>query len=383
MHLVTSYFLVRRLAGAIQLGNVSSTAPRSGSRNVGRGGHHRDHYYSSSASSSSTPSTSPTASAVHSITLREAKESRQHYWDDAFQERQFEYLFSLWKNTLHPDVEAVHLLIEGKDAYQHFCQHVRTSTPSSSFTAPADAVLSWTAEQQRKIVPMLRFGPPPTYKDLFQYAAQILPQKIVMVCNADVYLSPFSSLSTSFSAPSTTSLTTKTVLAPPQGRGSGLLSEAKEDPESLSSFFFEENAPPPIAFALTRYEAELGGPLSPALSDAAPLIHAYRGSHDGFILQPSSRSPLSTTPFLQRVHHRQNCYQAENIVIYELQQAGYLVLNPCLGKDGLRLIHCHEEKTGVRQWFPSVDPTRYGRALPMGMEEVLAVVQKERKQCVL
>lgn len=315
------------------------------------------------------------------MTLREAKERRQHSWEDAFEERQFEYVFSLWKNTLHPDIEAVHLLVEGMDAYQHLCQHIRTSTASSSFTPPADTVLSWTAEQQRKILPMLRFGPAPTYKDLFQYAAQILPQKIVLVCNADVYLSPFSSLSTSFSSSLTHSPTKEPSLTPPQRGASCRLTGEKENPEIVFSFLFEENVPPPVAFALTRYEEEIGGPFSPDLSHAAPLIQDYRGSHDGFLLQPSSRSPLSVTPFLQRVEHRQNCYQAENIVIYELQQAGYAVLNPCLGNNGIRLIHCHEEETGVRQWFPSVDPTRYGRARPMCMEEALAVVQKKRKQC--
>lgn len=388
MHLVTSYFLVRRLPGAIQLG--SRIAKKTTTKSL-------------SCSSSSSCLSSKTFSGASSSFLQEED---PHSYHDAFQKRQFEYLFSLWRNTQHPDVEAVHLLVEGIEAYWHLRRHVFSSTSydfdyngggsavggKDSPTSPhrPQLILSWTPTQLRKVFPILRHAAP-TYKDLFGYSAQLLPYKLVMVCNADVYLSTSSSASASLAScvasfsPSPLAISTKSspsVHHSCEGHG-GKASNENSSP-SIASFFFEKDEPPPVAFALTRHEQEVvvvdqeGRHDHHLTAATAPLIHDYRGSHDAFLLRPSPHSPLHTTSFLDRIHHRQNCYQAENVVLYELQQAGYTVLNPCIGKNALRLIHCHAEDTGVRQWFPSVDPERYARSSPITMEEAVKIIQSKR-----
>eukprot|EP00796_Vickermania_ingenoplastis_P006530 gene6530-4706_t len=271
MNLVSSYFLVRRLSGAIQLGVVDS-------------------------SSSSIPAT-------------------------AAARRQKEYVECLWRNAAHPGVQAIHLLVEGRAAYNHLWNELCSSSSSGGgATATATTSFPWTASQRRKIIPILRFGGPPTYADLFAYASQVLPRQLVMVCNADVYLSP-----TAFAV-----------------RDAGRLVRSG-----------------PAALALTRYERDDGPPRVP-LAIAAPLLDTYRGSHDAFVVVP----PLPRA-FIHRVDHRQNCYQAENIVVHELRRScGLTVVNPSMS---LRIVHRHD--ADVRQWFPSVDPERYGRATPCTLHD--------------
>lgn len=396
MHVVTSYFLVRHLPGAIQLGSIASHT-----------GSSRD-----AANRCTLPNVSvdslPYSSSLSSHpfeTCRSASVGQQQVFspvDDVFSRRQWEYMFSLWKNTQHPAVEAVHLLVEGMEAYVHLRQHVFSSSSEDEvkqqeWHPKSYRSLSWTPMQLRKILPILRYGPP-TYKDLFHYSVQVLPYKVVMVCNADVYVSPFSSFSipSSIARPSHPNANQYPSLleAPPTPqREHDSVPSVRNDTTSISSVFFDTEIVPPIAFALTRYEKEVENSHAHSytnhntsnttfidLATDAPLIHDYRGSHDAFIFCPSPRSPILKASFLDQVNHRQNCYQAENVVIYELQKAGYLVLNPCVGGNGLKLIHCHAEETGVRQWFPSVDPTRYGRAPPMSMEEAINVLPLKRKK---
>lgn len=231
-------------------------------------------------------------------------------------ERQVEYLDCLARNASHEAVHSVHIVVEGREAYDHFVRHVLHAEDG-----PCAAL---GPSQRQKIIPFLRLQPTqPTYADLFHHANTLLPGALTMICNADVYLSPGH-----FALPAVEALFKK--------------AEASPTTRAQSSR---------LALALTRHESDT--------AHDAPLIADYRGSHDAFVI----RSPTPTS-FLRGVTHPQNCYKAENIVLYELKQHGYRVLNPC--KD-LRLVHRHA--ADVRQWLPPVDESRYARANPMTVRE--------------
>lgn len=269
---------------------------------------------------------------------------------ERLRQRQDEFIRTLWTNTLSPHVEAVHLHVEGEEALGHLRTHV---LDHAADTAPrSSSPLCWTREQCRKIIPILHLsGAPPSYADLFGYANQVLHSKAAMVCNADVHFSVSLEAST---VGETMHLVSRS--------GSPLIATRR------------------VALALTRYEvdepfippATVGGEgesiytrvqrdkrSMQSLHRVAPLISEYRGSHDAFVFE----APLPES-FVRCVCHAQNCYQAENIVIYELERAGYVVLNPCLS---VRLVHQHAAE--VRQWYPSVDPARYSRAPPISLQE--------------
>ena len=171
------------------------------------------------------------------------------------------------------------------------------------------------AADRHKLVPMLFARAPdqPLYSDLFTAAKTLAaPATPTMVCNSDIFIPRDFNL------------------------------------ERVVELFDEHAAKEErLALALTRYESERPGD--------APLIHDYRGSHDAFVFRPKDL-PI---PFVEGVQHPQNCYKSENIVIHELQQAGFTVRNPCLS---VRIVHHHA--ADVRQWLPPVDEERYARAFP-------------------
>lgn len=243
-------------------------------------------------------------------------------------ERQQEYVDCLARNALHPQVRSILLLVEGIDGYHHFCQTFLGRGPAGGAVRPG--------KHLRKLVPILYSPteynttdrPIPLYAELFQRANQLLPGELCMVCNADVHLS-----AEGFDV----------------GRVQALFDRADSSPAPSRA---------PLALALTRRELDTAG------LESAPLIRDYRGSHDAFVV----RAPVPEA-FLRRVAHQQNCYQAENIVIHALRESGFTVLNPCLD---LRLIHRHT--ADVRQWLPSHDPSRYGRAEPATVADCLAAL---------
>lgn len=270
MNIVTSYFLVRSLPGAIQLGVV--------------------------------PQGTVSSSVI---------ESR----------RQLEYHECLFRNCMNPHVGAVHVMVEGMDALHHL-QH-QMATSSGRFR--------WSAKQKAKIIPIMHLKGQPSYADLFTHANRLLSHQLVMVCNADVFLSPVLADGTP-AVPAMSSL-----CDPVYGK---------------------------VSLALTRYEMDITASprtLQP-LSVTAPLIHQYRGSHDAFVFRP----PLPHG-FVESVQHYQNAFQAENIVIHELQRHGYRVFNPSLS---VQLIHRHE--ADIRQWYPSVDPSRYATSEPTTVHDTAA-----------
>ena len=200
-----------------------------------------------------------------------------------------------------------------------------------------------SAACKKKIVPTLAASHPsqPLYSHLFDYCDRILRGKICMVCNADIFLPP---------------------------------SFAANDVKLLMETADARNRR--VVLALTRYESEGGVEMYNANARAterggtgwsSPLIDDYRGSHDAFIF----RSPLGKD-FTNSVQHRQNCYKAENIVVHELLSHGCCVVNPC---KSVRIVHLHE--ADVRQWLPSVDEERYGRAYPTTTEEAVAEIRQE------
>ncbi|EPY31787.1 hypothetical protein STCU_03238 [Strigomonas culicis] len=251
-------------------------------------------------------------------------------------QRQAEYLYCLARNTAHPDIKYVHLLVEGMESYEHLRDNVLQPASSSSSSLGHRADIHFTRAQRHKIIPVVQLAAQqPLYADLFYYANQLLPQQLVVVCNADVYLS----------SPYFTLAQVQTLFDSFRDAQRGRQGEKGARSRS------EAHGAPQLALALTRYESER--------RDDAPLIHDYRGSHDAFVL----KAPLPI-PFLQGVQHVQNCYQAENVVIHELHQQRYCVVNPCLD---LRVIHKHE--ADLRQWLPSVDSARYARAEPATIQQ--------------
>jgi hypothetical protein len=247
--------------------------------------------------------------------------------------RQAEYLDCLRYNRQHPGVAAVHLLVEGKDAYQHLLQQVLHVDERHHHTSTALGRPAATGNEHRRrslapIVPVVRLGGGlPTYADFFTYANQLTSQRLTMVCNADVYLSP-----DHFSVKDIHGLFAQAAAATP----------SPSDKKTK------------LALALTRHESD--HPLD------APLLYDYRGSHDAFIFLPPAPPSL-----VVNVRHAQNSYKAENVVLHEFQQCGYVTLNPAFD---LRLVHHHA--ADVRQWFPPVDEARYGRAPPCTLEEASA-----------
>ncbi|RNF01029.1 hypothetical protein TraAM80_07272 [Trypanosoma rangeli] len=223
--------------------------------------------------------------------------------------RQAEYMDCLRRNAAHAEVAALHILVQGADAYRHFRAHVLE-----------DEGFFPSKEMRRKIIPVLRDEVQPTYADLFQHANQLLRGELTMICNADVYL--------------------------PQAGAS--VQELRK--------LFDGNPDRHVAVALTRYESEHRGD--------APLIEDYRGSHDAFIIRPPTEAA-----FIEGVRHPQNCYKAENIVLYELQRHGYVVVNPCRS---FMIVHRHA--ADLRQWLPAVDEERYARAPPCTMAEALDLI---------
>lgn len=264
MNIVTSYFIVRRLLGTI-----------------GLGGDVRQHQHA----------------------------------------RQAEYLDCLRYNRQHPDVASIHLLVEGREAYQHLLQHVLCE-PTTKAVSVAPGLRRRSA--LAPIVPVVRLGGgQPTYADFFAYATQLTAQRLTMVCNADVYLSP-----------------------------------AHFHVEEVEALFREAAPDVKVALALTRYESD-------NVLDA-PFLYNYRGSHDAFVFVPPVPAAL-----VARVRHAQNGYKAENVVVHEFQRQGYLTLNPAFD---LRLVHRHA--ADVRQWFPPVDESRYGRAYPCRLAEALKQIKE-------
>ncbi|KAL7708789.1 hypothetical protein N2W54_006843 [Lotmaria passim] len=294
--------------------------------------------------------------------------------------RQAEYLDCLRYNRQHPGVAAVHLLVEGMEAYQHLVEHVlskeqavdqsdlpgqqcddnngkSTANEDDGSSAPASGVRR--RHSLAPLVPILRLGGGmPTYADLFAHANQLTSHRLTMVCNADVYLSP-----ENFNVADVDKLFRQArVSTRKQQQQHGQAQSVRENNEApreaassstaVSCSPTDESRPRvKMALALTRYESD-------HLLDA-PFLYDYRGSHDAFVFMP----PVPAS-FLAGVQHAQNGYKAENVVVHEFQQQGYLMLNPAFD---LRLVHRHA--ADVRQWFPPVDESRYGRAYPCTLAE--------------
>ncbi|KAK7195851.1 hypothetical protein NESM_000516500 [Novymonas esmeraldas] len=281
------------------------------------------------------------------------------------QARQQEYLECLRRNQQHPDVASIHLLVEGADAYEHLLRHVMgnadaqrsTSAPLTGHrdrrrhTAPVVPVLCGSSSSSSGVSSM------PLYSDFFLHANRLLPHRLTMVCNADVYLSPGH-----FSCSAVAELFRCARDLPCHWPSSPLSSSAAARPSSSAG---EAAADLPkanaLALALTRYESD-------HLLDA-PFLYDYRGSHDAFVVVP----PVPSS-FLRRVAHPQNSYKAENVVLHELQRSGYVTLNPTLG-DGARLVHRHA--ADLRQWFPPVDESRYALAPPSTVAQAASRIRDE------
>lgn len=140
-----------------------------------------------------------------------------------------------------------------------------------------------------KIV-VIAVGKQPMYSDLFTYANENLDGKICMVTNSDIYLHKFTS--------------------------------------NLFKHLQDNNT----VYALTRYEHDM----------SYPLIKKYFWihSHDSFIF----KSPLKNTGFIDKIIHPQNVWGSENLVMYEMNNCGIRIFNPCI-----QAIIVHLHKTELRE----------------------------------
>jgi hypothetical protein len=301
--------------------------------------------------------------------------------------RQLEYAECLVQNILSPAVKRVVLLVEGMHsvvALQGLLDHLGKG-PSSIFASTFQTRVASNCSRSQhpphtdddlheawraKLVPIFHHGETqPLYSDLFALAPQLLhpTRDVAMVCNADVFVPPDFPLHRVRAAVGCD--------APLVPNAAGSLSstnslDAPVGTSAVSSVGADTNNASALertCLALSRYEstaepgsllAELSAPAAglPISPEIAPLIADYRGSHDAFIFRPGDISDK----FLGTVAHPQNAYKSENIVVHELRaSAGLRVRNPCLDA---RVLHRH--RAAVRQWLPPVDEERYGKAEP-------------------
>ncbi|KAG5504358.1 hypothetical protein JKF63_04807 [Porcisia hertigi] len=281
------------------------------------------------------------------------------------QARQREYMECLRFNQLHPSVASIHLIVEGAEAYKHLLKHVLCNPDFNSGSTLTTSTPRNRRRHVAPIVPLVRSGSSmPFYADFFAHANQLLSNRLTMVCNADVYLS-----TDHFSLAAVENLFIQSCAIPSPPPPHTLRCNEKQESttgvtderEGVTRPDSGEALGNPLALALTRYESD-------NLLDA-PFLYNYRGSHDAFVFVP----PVPQS-FVRRVTHPQNAYKAENIVLYELQRSGYLTLNPTLG-DGVRIVHHHA--SDLRQWFPPVDESRYGRAQPTTLAQAESRIREE------
>ena len=302
VNVITSFFLVKKLAGALSLGT----------------------------------SALPTSVIDIEQLLTPKKQS-----DDAAMQRQHEYIQCILRNAACKHVGKIFVLMENPLSYIAFRSLVLPQLSGSTGATMRDARGINCLD---KVIPFLHTGHgQPTYADLFRFSERMAALNnasankqtfltnsaytnctsagcdVHMVCNSDVYINDHS-----FDI----DFIMNRYFSEPQGKN---------------------------ALALTRTEDEQ--------TMLSPLIDEFRGSHDAFIYAPIFSSCVSTTSnntqshkvpstfsqaFYQEVDHPQNCYQAENVVVYALEQEGFVMANPCRRA---RLFHLHE--ADVRQWFPS------------------------------
>jgi hypothetical protein len=380
VHVITSFFVVRALAGAFSpFGGALFSAQQQQQQ-------HRQGAASDDAF----------LSRVSDAVIQRARNGQQQMQSestldqavDAAAERQLEYLYCLLMNLHSPFVHRVLLLVQDAPSAE-LLSDVMSGIPA--FRAKRDklvplmfqprVVAAGTSQQQQ------RQQQQPHYRDLFAAARTLLhpTRDIAAVCNSDIHFN------------------TKSLVDAERGAAQQLRDLLMTEHHDNRGAIGSDAAAKETVLALTRYEecgehdsffsnataaardgTKEASPLAiqvptgdwwsdafvPRAVDAthAPLIDDYRGSHDCFVFRPRA---LSNSAFLRAVDHPQNAYQSENIVIHEIERCGAVgrVINPSKGV--FRVAHRHA--SDVRQWFPPVDapaadgagtPERYGKAPP-------------------
>ena len=420
LNIVTSFFRVRRLPGAIDLSGTGAFGGET------------------TAAASSAALFHGHPQIVGALPLPPC------------QQRQQEYVECLYRNAIHPDVANIALIVQDAESFQMLVEDVlpplRTLqlALAAAKTPPGGDDLSaqHAAHNHHRaqgtavvanILPILHRGAPgqPTYGDLFRLARALfghssrqhpcpprggrllgsshststaaaaassaasaraedvgastsasVSHDACMICNADVHVSEKGWNMTRLSE----------VLR---------LEEEEEEAGSPLPTTSTHHSPDVrrrrrVAVALTRHESDNAAD--------CPLIDDYRGSHDAFVLAAPSLLSL-TDEFIRAVDHPQNCYRGENIVVHALIHATATmgvaggrrrvaahggddgrgcpvttedhddggeststasrlfegVANPC---KSVRLVHRHA--ADVRQWLPPVaaEGERYGLAPP-------------------
>jgi hypothetical protein len=332
---VTSFFVVRALRGAVSVGGGASAlgSPAQGDDD--------DDAAAVAAGRMLSRVSATTLARLQAGAFSLAPERAAE--QDAALGRQLEYLHCLLMNAQSPVVKRVVLLVQDAAA--------------AALLGGAVAALPTLARHRGKIVPVMfdgRRGAQPLYSDLFAVAQRMLhpTDDVAALCNSDIHLHTTHMLRADVHA-----------ALPPTAAKPRALALTRYEEGAVSSF----SPPPPRDGTATRTPAPpppappvvvTTDAAPPCAVDAAPLIDDFRGSHDAFLFRPG-HVPRGV---LAAVRHAQNAYQAENVVAYELQRVGLELSNPSRGD--FRVAHKHASE--VRQWFPPVADARerYSRVEP-------------------
>jgi hypothetical protein len=238
-----------------------------------------------------------------------------HVSDD-YQDRSVELLSVLLSNLENPAITAIHLLWQGNDPL---------------YQIPPQLSVSLIERGLLKKLILTEVKHQPTYKEQFLYANEKLRRgAIVIITNADIYFD--SSISCVGVLPVEfvkfdhfyRNETSRVALS--LSRRKGGFCESK----------------PEHSFITRKGKGRRRKSMNVTLFD---LCANYTKSHDMFVFTP----PIPKS-VIDNTDHPQNLgYGAENMVIDTLQQAGFVVLNPCETVQGYHL-HC----SGHRSYHPSV-----------------------------
>lgn len=187
-------------------------------------------------------------------------------------QRNNELVESLRKNVESPYIESVHLFIDDENSYNSL---------ESIFKQYID---------NGKIVIASRGNGMAIYYDFFNYAINMLKDKICMVTNSDIYI---------------------------------------HECDMRLLDILKENS----VYALTRHEYDM----------SCPLINDYHGSHDSFIF----RSPLNIS--IEEFRFPQNVWGSEAKLLALLYNQGISIKNPCRQ---IKIVHLHSSniRESNRPW---------------------------------
>jgi len=234
----------------------------------------------------------------------------------SLEERQNEFVDSMWRNLHHERVWSIHILYEQNKHMQYLIKTVmeraerRVAATAIDIPDPDDCSPSLSASavvvallKQKVFMTALEDGKVLEYKRAFEYANHYLSGTLLVVSNS-AYLEVVVGL-IAWIGNSDIYL----------GEGWEQLSVANMKSKSK-------------AYSLTRQEV-----CSNKRENCAHSVNQRNGGSDCFVVVPPVADHL-----LEAMDHPTNVWGAENNVIYQLSRGGYHVTNPC---NVINIIHNH------------------------------------------